>query len=278
MGVGAATKRAIRGARHAWDESMARRHSPYELFKWKALAATALQPDYFMHVLPSHKLVYVEVPKAASSFVLGELRKRAGPRGAAARNVHQRSESGFSSPLAMGIVPFIRLIDDPSTFIFTTVRNPYARLVSCYFDKFAPVSIGDGSYISNTYLAYGRMTGRSWPDGGRIAFDDFVAFACATAPFRFDGHWCRQTDIVPATIAPPHAILRVETLGSSLPAVLDRVAPSQPSGTAQGAGASVATDDPRLRAVLSQGTAALIREAYADDFARFGYSAEPPRR
>jgi len=274
-GFGAATKRAIRAARYAWDESMARRNSPYELFKWKALESSALSPEYFMHILPSHKLIYIEVPKSASSYILEKLQELTKSNASGAKNIHRRSESGFDSPLSMGIVPFVRLIDDPETLIFTSVRNPYSRLVSCYFDKFSNVTLGDGSYISNVYISYQRIAMRSVSEGGSISFEDFVDFACATAPFRFDGHWCRQSDIIPDAIAIPKAIVRFETMQDDFIAVLRRL-PTRPLPPSPPIAQRPATNEKRLKEVLSAGTAARILDTYATDFSRFGYSATIP--
>ena len=274
-GFGAATKRAIRAAQYAWDESMARRNSPYELFKWKALESSALSPDYFMHILPSYKLIYIEVPKAASSYILEKLQELTNPKTPKAKNIHTRSESGFDSPRSMGIVPFVKLIDDPETLIFTSVRNPYSRIVSCYFDKFSEVIIGDGSYISNIYTSYQRIAIRPVSEGTSISFEAFIEFACATAPLRFDGHWCRQSDIIPDAFAIPKAIVRFETMQEDFIAVLHtlptgRLPPSPPVAQRP------ATNERRLKEVLSTGTAARILDTYAADFSRFGYSATIP--
>lgn len=274
-GFGAATKRAMRAARYAWDESMARRHSPYELFKWKALESSALSPDYFMHIIPQRKLIYIEVPKSASSYILEKLQELTTSNTNRVTNIHRRSESGFQSPLSMGIVPFVRFIDDPETLIFTSVRNPYSRIVSCYFDKFSNVTIGDGSYISNVYISYQRIAMRPVSDGGAISFENFVDFACATAPFRFDGHWCRQSDIIPEAIAKPRAIVRFETMQEDFVAVL-RALPVGPLLPSPPTTQRPATSERRLKEVLSAGTAARIFGTYAVDFSRFGYSVVIP--
>ena len=272
-GIGSAAKRAVRAACYTWDESMARRNAPRDYFKWHALENDSLSPDYFMHVVPERKLIYVEVPKTASSYIIAELVKAF--RGSNAEgNLHCRSRSGLKSPRAIGISKFVDLIDDPETFIFTSVRNPYTRLVSCYFDKFSNVAIGDGSYISNTYIAYRRLIGEPAVDGRPLTLEEFVAFACDTAPLRYDGHWCRQSDIVPNWIAKPHFVVRFETLSRDLANVMRRFS-VRSDRVQEILSCAVPTTDRKARELLTATMTAKIVEAYSVDFARFGYSTHP---
>ena len=268
-GIGSAAKRAVRAAFYTWDESMARRNAPRDYFKWHALENDSLSPDYFMHVVPERKLIYVEVPKTASSYIIAELVKAF--RGSNAEgNIHCRSRSGLKSPRAIGISKFIDLIDDPETFIFTSVRNPFTRLVSCYFDKFSNVAIGDGSYISNTYIAYRRLIGEPAVDGRPLTLDEFVAFACDTAPLRYDGHWCRQSDIVSSWIAKPHFLVKFETLSRDFGYVLRRFAAGSEQ-VQQVVTHAVTTTDRKAKDLLTEKTIAKIVEVYSADFLRFGY-------
>ena len=269
-GIGSAVKRAMRAALYTWDESMARRNAPRDFLKWHALENGSVSPNYFMHVVPDQKLVYVEVPKTASSYIISELVTAFRGRNAPEGNVHRRGRSGLTCPRAMGISQFIELIDDPETFIFASVRNPFTRLVSCYFDKFANVVIGDGSYISNTYIAYQRLVGRPVVDGRPLRFDEFVEFACDTAPLRYDGHWCRQSDIVSSWIAKPHFLVKFETLSRDFGYVLRRFAAGSEQ-VQQVVTHAVTTTDRKAKDLLTEKTIAKIVEVYSADFLRFGY-------
>jgi len=268
-GIGSAAKRALRAAYYTWDESMVRRKAPDEFLTWHALESGCLDPNYFMHVVPERKLIYTEVPKTGSSFILSELATAFGRRRAAG-NMHRRAHSGLSCPRDMGIGPFVQLVENPETFIFSSVRNPLTRLVSCYLDKFAAVLIGDNSYISNTYIAYRRVAGKFVIDGRPLSFAEFVEFACETAPLKYDGHWSRQADIVSNWIAKPHVLVRFETLSRDFAQVLTRFG-ADPAQVERVLASAVTTTDHKARDLLTERTRARIVEAYATDFARFDY-------
>ena len=248
---------------------MTRRKAPDEFLTWHALESGSLEPNYFMHIVPERKFIYTEVPKTGSSFILSELATAFGRRRVAG-NVHRRAHSGLICPRDMGIGPFVQFIEDPETFIFSSVRNPFTRLVSCYLDKFANVVIGDRSYISNTYIAYRRVAGKFVIDGRPLSFAEFVEFACETAPLKYDGHWSRQSDIVSTWIARPHALVRFETLARDFADMLKRIG-AVPEQVQRVLASTAATTDQLARGLLTERTKARIVEAYASDFARFDY-------
>ena len=103
---------------------------------YASLVGGGFAANSHIDALPRHHLLYVVVPKCASTtikMVLSSLAKR---KPASAAQLHMRRYSGLKSPKLVGISAFYRFATDPATLRFSFVRNPYARLVSAWADKF----------------------------------------------------------------------------------------------------------------------------------------------
>jgi hypothetical protein len=97
----------------------------------------------------------------------------------------------------MGPKAFFELIDSPNSFVFSFVRNPNSRLVSCYADKFAqyPVTYRRGS-MKDAHRCFSRELKRL-PFDEPLPFPMFVDMACATNRTGTDGHWLLMDRMVP---------------------------------------------------------------------------------
>jgi hypothetical protein len=90
----------------------------------------------FFNVLLRHRLIYISVPKCALTTIkspLGALELGLAPP---PDKVHTRRYSGLKSPTQVGLSAFRRLANSAATLQFAFVRNPDARLVSAWADKF----------------------------------------------------------------------------------------------------------------------------------------------
>lgn len=228
-------------------------------------------PNAHVDALPDHKLVYVSVPKSASTSIKMILSQLIG-RHPSPDQVHRRRVSGLPSPFEIGPGKFHRLVTDPATLRFTFVRNPYDRLVSAWADKFQGRPLRPGNAFIDRYLALRPLVDPTLPGEGsdELDFADFVIYASETAETRLDAHWQVQDDIVTMPGLVYDLIGHVETFERDIVPVLDHV----------GADAALRQDARiplRKTAHLSwqdyytPDLARRVRRAYQRDFDRFGY-------
>src|SRR3569833_2989212 len=177
----ARTSYALTNAKAALSNFRDRLRDPEAAQFFHTLHAGGYDPNAHIDVLPDHHVIYICVPKAASTTIkaaLAQLNGRAIPP----RNLRSRRHSGLPSPRHVGLTAFHRLATCPRTLRFSFVRNPYARLVSAWADKFQdrPLVRGDG--FAEQYLAYRRATRlKELESDQALSFQDFIEFACATA-------------------------------------------------------------------------------------------------
>jgi hypothetical protein len=200
------------------------------------MLAEAYEPNRHIDVLPWQRVIYVCVPKCASSRIKIVLSEVIGRSPQSASEANQRKLSGLRGPKHVGLSTFMRVATDPFTLRFSFVRNPYDRLVSCWADKIRGKPLVAGDSWIDQYLAWRRID-RSLPAGAdrSLSFSEFVTFATATATRRIDAHWQLQTDLLHVPGVPLDFIGKVESFPDDFGRVLDHV----------GAGESL-----RCRAVL----------------------------
>ena len=166
---------------------------------YRDLVARGYLPNVLIDVLPEHRLIYVSVPKAASTTIRMVLSVMIGRRPATTTDEqHIRRISGLLSPRHAGISVFYRLARDPGTLRFSFVRNPYDRLVSAWADKFRNRPLTRGDPYVEEYLLYRPRIDSSLPHGPDrvLSLADFVTYATATADRRVNIHWQLQDDIL----------------------------------------------------------------------------------
>lgn len=238
---------------------------------FRALVEGGYDPDAHIDVLPQHRLIYVCVPKSASTTIKAALSSLVG-RSVPAHRLHARRHTGLAAPRHVGISKFHRLVTCPSTLCFSFVRNPYARLVSAWADKFRGKPLVPGDAFVDQYLAYRCRTGApAVAHGDTLPFADFVDFACATAHKRLNAHWATQHDVLSMPGIKLDFIGKVETFGRDFSRVLDHVDPHGRLAPALRArhNASRHSD---WRQYYNGALAGRVSRAYACDFDRFGYT------
>jgi hypothetical protein len=230
--------------------------------------------DYDAHIdaLPQHRLIYVCVPKCASTSIKIALSALQG-QSVAPHLAHKRRYSSLRSPSQVGISGFHRLATDPATLCFTFVRNPYARLVSTWADKFRNKPLVRGDRFIDRYLRYRNVADRQQPVGAgkSLSFARFVMFAIETLDARPDPHWRLQCELTDVPGLPLGLIGKVENFTRDFRPVLDhagglatRRLPALPVS-------NVSQHGP-WRGFYTAELAERVRRAYAEDFCRFGYA------
>ncbi len=203
-------------------------------------------------LLPSRKLLYVAVPKAASRsllhFLMGEqARGEIGPA-----IIYKKSTDALfrSHPEARDY------------FKFTVVRNPWSRVVSVYNQKIRS---------DDPLMAVRLMNGRNglFPN---MSFDEFVEWLCSEegADEKADRHWLSQHKLL--GMAGPEPVrydfignlerlsVDLDTLSAKLGVPLSGVGHLLRSGATE-----------RYRTAYTDRTAELVAQRYARDIELFGY-------
>ena len=191
-----------------------------------AMGDNSYDAGSYMDVLPKYRLIYLCVPKSASTTIRGFLSALVVGTPPPPELSYKRRLSGLRSPAHVGISTFYRLVNDPNTLRFTFVRNPYARLVSAWADKFQGKPLAPCVHPTiDAYLTHRASIARSLPDGPRhtLSFAQFVEFAVATADRRVDVHWQLQDDFVTVSGVKLDFIGKVEMFRYDFCRVLDHV-------------------------------------------------------
>ncbi len=230
-------------------------------------------PDRHIDVLPRHHLIYLSVPKCASTTIksaLSELQSGALP---AADQIHVRRNSGLTSPSQVGLSTFHRLATGAATLRFAFVRNPYARLVSAWADKFQNKPLVPGDSFTDLYLNHRAAIDPALPLGAEqtLSFAQFVEFAVATGHRRINAHWQTQDDLLNMPGISLDFVGKVETFREDFVRILDHAGADQRTRQAIDFYHNVSRHGPWAD-YYSDALAARVHRAYECDFDRFGYT------
>jgi hypothetical protein len=241
------------------------------------LVEDGYQPNVLIDVLPDQRLVYVCVPKCASSRIKKTLSSLLGRHIQSSEEAYQRHHSGLENPSRVGLATFWRVANDPSALRFSFVRNPYARLVSLWAHQFRNRPLIPGLSSMNSYLACRERVDPSLPKGAdrTISFPDFVTFVTSTAIDRVDAHWTHQTVITDMPGITLDFVGKVETFANDFSRVLDHIA-ATPGLRVQSLLPFNTSDHDAWPSYYSAGLANTVYRAFELDFDRFQYPRSLP--
>jgi hypothetical protein len=236
-------KKTFRGAAYLLQDAKLAIHNRSTVYRYYRLRGHIFRPGYSFHCRPDLKLIYIEIPKAASRTMLHLLGRT--------RTVRD-----------LGLSRFFALADHPDTIVFTIARNPFERLASCYRNKFQGTPVRAlGGYRHDLRRHFGlalRGLRRDEP----LSFAQFIDLACATCETGTDGHWLQMNRIVPVADVAPHFVGRVESLDRDLLQLANRLPITAPIPRLNSTG----HDDLWTPALRTR-----VLNAYRIDFERFGY-------
>jgi Sulfotransferase family len=228
--------------------------------------------DSLIDVLPEHRLIYICVPKCASTTIKMALSRLGGRSPASSAQLHKRRYSGLNSPVRAGLTTFHRLATSPGTLRFSFVRNPYARLVSAWADKFQNKPLIPGDSFIDQYLTHRSAIDPLLPEGSdcTLSFDQFARFACATADRRVDPHWHLQSDLISMPGVTLDFVGKVESFDKDFTRVLDHVGADDQLRRASDIRLNPSQHRP-WQSYYSGDLADAVYRAYERDFDRFDY-------
>ncbi len=196
----------------------------------------------------------VQVPKAGSGTI----------RMTVLRGLRDRAEADLPKEALWRYVRFVApedLIDmQPPCFTFGFVRDPYARLVSCYRHKIAGPG-RQGKRVSPIFWVYGRRFSL------QMGFPEFVRAVAAVPDERAEKHFRSQTRFLYRDGRPVVDFVgRLERFEEDWAEVCRRTGLQPVAKAYNVTGAPVRLEDWYDAALLR-----LVNERYAADFALLGY-------
>ena len=188
------------------------------------------------------------------------------------REAHKRKLSGLKSPKRVGLSVFHRLAADPLALRFAFVRNPYARLVSCWLNKFCDLPLIAANPSINSYLQWRQQNDQSFPAGRTktLSFNEFINFATMTAHDRVDAHWHHQAGLLAMPGIELNFVGKVETFNRDFVRVLDH-AQANDALRADAVKAANASGNSDWRSYYTTELANRVYKAYESDFDLFQY-------
>lgn len=206
------------------------------------------------HIDFNRRFVYSRIPKAANSTIIASLYANNGKLPSIEYIENIKSNSPRLSKLNNKQVESIA----SGYFVFTFVRNPFVRLISCYRDKILQPT-HYRSLVSRFHV------GKTNVD---VMLDDFLDFLLKDENRRLDAHWIPQIDLLAFPINRYNFIGSVETLQDDLPIVLKHL----------GINNSIVnytphkTDAAKFIDNLTSDQVSKIIKIYSRDFEALGYS------
>jgi hypothetical protein len=231
--------------------------------------------ETYIDVLPQYGLIYLWVPKAASATIRSVLSSLefGTPPNPPLELPYNRRCTGIRSPRLAGFSVFHRLAKSADALRFTFVRNPYARLLSAWSDKFQGRRLIEGEPSIDAYRAHRAAISRSLPDGPdqTLSFPEFVEFATATVDQRIDIHWQLQDDFATVPGLPLNLIGKVESFQTDFARVLDHIGVTNEARARYLQHAVNASSHEPWQDYYTDALAARVYRAYERDFDKFGY-------
>lgn len=241
------------------------------------MVAAGYDPSAHIDVLPDHRIIYLCVPKSASSRIKTSLGALLGRRLSSSEDANNRKLSGLKAPHHVGLSAFYRLAMDTNTLRFSFVRNPYGRLVSCWADKFQDKPLVSGDPFVEQYLAARAQIDPSLPAGAdrTLSFADFVRFVSEPVAQRLNAHWQLQQELVDGPAVPLDFVGRLESFDSDFSRVFDHAGAGEALRSATRQPVNTSTRRP-WRDYYTAELADRIYRAYERDFDRFDYPRSLP--
>jgi hypothetical protein len=195
----------------------------------RRLEGGAFRPYDLVRVLPSHDIIYLMVPKVASTRIratLGAIGGRYSRRLMPSQWGRVREAQG---PRSMTVRSFYPLASSPTTFRFSFVRNPYARLLAVWASTYQDQPLLPGIPSIDDYLTKREHIDKTLPVGAdkTLSFEQFVNFATASLNLRHDQHLLPQDDLLSVPGIALDFIGRLESFNSDFALVLDRLGASE---------------------------------------------------
>lgn len=224
----------------------------------------------------NRRWVFVQASKCGCTFVKKVLHEiEHGPtRWDDEMDVH--TDHHLDSGLQMHPGEVVDLLRSERTWRFAFVRNPFARALSAWLDKFADPS-RTPSLTSVATSAWIRHHRRSGDPSAPVGFSEFLDYVAGQPPSEMDRHWRPVYDALAFDRIHYHFVGRVERLGDDLTAVLERIGAREHLELARGAPSNVTNAAQAIERHYDGACIDRVRRIYRRDFEAFDYPTDPER-
>ena len=197
-------------------------------------------------LLPQDNLGYIQIPKVASSSIHIALVSHVTGTDASTFEKHQLKE--FSNAHSTHLRQEIIRNNHPDTFIFSFVRDPYARIYSCYKNK-----VSKPNLKKNIFACHNINLDDT--------FDTFVEKICDIPDIESDRHFRSQSwFLMNGTNLIPDFVGKLENMDTDWATLSDRFnLPTIPH----------VNTTAKTSYVMSARNKSLIQQRYSDDFKNF---------
>jgi hypothetical protein len=222
-----------------------------------------------------HRFAFFKVHKTASSTVLGLIWQAELQLSGWARRVQDPNDP-FSSPLILPYqLPrseFVDFLRSPDVKRVAFVRNPFARLVSCYRHRVV------GSAVPNPTKR--ALTGAAGvTDVSGLSFARFLNIVCGQAREQMESHYAPQVDVSLHAVVPLTFVGRFERLADGLLGVQRHLFGREVVPVRDWSDKRLGPMETRGAnfdwSAVSPELVGAVQERYVDDFEAFGYSIDP---
>ncbi|MEM1412306.1 MAG: sulfotransferase family 2 domain-containing protein, partial [Pseudomonadota bacterium] len=199
----------------------------FELLRQRHHSPSSVNNDLLY--LPKLNAIYLGISKNACSTIKSELyRMSHGTARPVDQSPHRRKDAGFLSPADMPEERFFELLMDRRVFTFAFLRDPMARLRSCFLNRIHRLGLepydfvqpSQREWVSNRQLILSRLHKR--PVSFRqalledISFSEFLQVICEQHPWEMDRHWVPQSCVLARDLIDYPFIGRIEDLDEGL--------------------------------------------------------------
>jgi hypothetical protein len=246
--------------------------------------------NYNINISLKNRYVYVETAKVASSTIKHallrlELESAEVPYEADGNLLHFSPEfetypsfsldihhshvvSPFVKPFQLDEPTLVDILNSKEYFTFCFVRNPYARVLSCYLDKIMKNSPEKVPVL--------RLLGRNTSDlEQELAFEEFVDAICSQASYDMDHHWRVQSSQLLLPLVRYDLIGKIESFGEDL-SRLDNALGGRLKSYLKPIAPHRTDSQNRLGNYYNDSLRKKVYEKFQPDFKNFGYSEEFP--
>ncbi|MEZ8358957.1 sulfotransferase family protein [Vibrio splendidus] len=234
--------------------------------------------EYASFVSENYPLVYIETPKCACSTLksmmlslddVNILRKQVGLESSLDMSIHNRKIHPIKSLVDHKDTEIKKILKSEQYTRFTIVRNPYARLASCWSDK---IRQGEPAYIEICNVInnfHGKLS------NDVVTFREFVLWIESTENLAdCNYHWMPMINLLHTDVMNYTDIVKTEDFKYGMEKILERIGISKNKMhdlLSFRVNESIPCD---WRALYDEELAKIVYRLYKDDFIEFSYDVD----